>query len=167
MASNEWDDFEDQGDGSGAPKALREAYDRQKKELDKLRKEYEGLNKKVKQSSTKDILESLGVNPKVARFVLADVDDVSKESVTEWVNENGELFGISLGEQSEGKDSTPAPPTGMSPEEANALAAINQFSTPDAQGVTGGTADMEKQIKGAASPEELIAMLGLNKSQAF
>ena len=165
MANNDWDD-DDAADEQSAPKALREAYDRQKKELAKLQKEYESLNRKVRQSSTKEILESLGVNPKVARFVLADVDDVSKEAVTEWVNENGELFGISL-DNSASEPAQAEPPKGMSADEANALAALNQFSTPDAQGVTSPTADMEKQIKSAASPEELIAMLGLNKTQAF
>jgi hypothetical protein len=167
MANNDWDDFdEDTADGQGSPKALREAYDRQKKELNKLRKEYEGLNRKVKQSSTKDILESLGVNPKVARFVLADVEDVSKETVAEWVNENGELFGISL----DGSKDEPAqaePPKGMSPDEANALAQLNQFSVPDANGVSSTEADLEKRIKGATSPDELVAMLGLNSTKAF
>jgi hypothetical protein len=167
MANNDWDDFdEDTADGQGSPKALREAYDRQKKELAKLRKEYEGLNRKVRQNSTKEILESLGVNPKVARFVLADVEDVSRESVTEWVNENGELFGVSLGEPDDGKAEA-EPPKGMSADEANALAQLNQFSVPDASGATTTEEDLAKRIKGASSPDELIAMLGLNKSQAF
>ncbi len=166
MANDNWDDFDgDESRDDDGPKQLREAFNRLKKENAKLQKEHESLQKRQRQTDVKNILEEVGANPKVARFVLQDIEDVTKENVVEWVSENGELFGISTDAP---KGDAPAePPKGMSPDEANALTALNQFHAPQPSGPSAAEEELRKRIREAKDPDELISMLGINKTQAF
>lgn len=164
MANDNWDDLTDEApqDADG-PKRLREAYDRQKKELDKLRKEYDGLIKRQRQADVKSILEEVGVNPKVARFVLSDVEDVTKEAVQEWVSENGELFGISQGEP----EAANTPPEGMSAEEASTLSQMQTASSGDSSKPPTSQEELLRAIKATTNEAELQELLGTNRGRTF
>ena len=39
------------------------------------------------------------MNPKAVRLILKDIDDVNEESVNNWLDENGDLFGLTKSEE--------------------------------------------------------------------
>ena len=162
MANNdEWDDIDDdiQDDGSDVVKRLRQVERAQKKRIAELESANADLNKKTRQTAVKEILGTVGVTPKIARFVLADVDDPTPEAVTEWLRDNAEVFNIELSDSPQG---TPDVPQGMSPDDVRNLASINQFvdTTAAAAAPSGPAAELEQQVAAATSPEELMRLLG-------
>lgn len=167
MANNDWDDFDDddQGDGSDLVKKLRAQLKAANKRASELEAQAGELSKKYKQREVKDILGSLGVTPKVARFVLADVEDPTEESVKAWAVENAEIFGFEIGG---GDQQDQKVPQGMSPEEAQNLAAINGFVDGSRPATSGSDEDLEQQIGNVSSEEELLKLIGGGrKLQAF
>ncbi len=46
--------------------------------------------------TVKEVLEKKGVNLKAARLVLKDLDDVNEESVNNWLDDNADLFGLTV-----------------------------------------------------------------------
>jgi hypothetical protein len=51
-----------------------------------------------RERTVKEVLEQKGVNPKAVRLILKDLDDISEESVNNWLDDNGDLFGLHLQE---------------------------------------------------------------------
>ena len=95
----------------------------------------------------KEVLEKKGVNEKAARLVLKDLDDVNEESVSNWLDDNADLFGIKVAEQE-------------APVNQQELARLRQQDvltqgalTPD-RGL-----DMEQRLNQANSAEELLSIL--------
>lgn len=159
MANNDWEDFDDddQGDGSDLVKKLRAQLKAANKRAAELEATAGELSKKYKQREVKDILSSLGVTPKVARFVLADVEDPTEETVKNWAVENAEIFGFTIGD---GDQQDQKVPQGMSAEEAANLAAINGFVDGSRPATTGSDEDLEQQIVSTTSEEELLKLIG-------
>lgn len=159
MANNDWDDFDDEsGDGSELVKKLRNQLKQANKRNSELEAAQEGLAKKVRQREVKDVLDAKGVNPKIARWVLADVEDPTEESVTEWLVENGELFGVTGVDGAEGARQTV--PKGMSVEDIAAQRSINQFVD---QTDTAGASTTQEQalaIENADNLEDLMKAIG-------
>jgi hypothetical protein len=95
----------------------------------------------------KEVLDQKGVNPKAARLILKDLDDVNEESVSHWLEDNGDLFGLTQ---------KPA----VTQEQQVDLAALRQQdivtqggTTPDKQ------MDALQRINDASSADEIIAMI--------
>lgn len=61
-----------------------------KKELEAQLADFKG---KFRQSEVKSVLEAKGVNPKVAKFIGNDVDDIEA-----WLSENADVFGFTVGQ---------------------------------------------------------------------
>ena len=53
----------------------------------------EAFERQQRESTVKNVLESKGVNSKAARLILKDLDEVNEEAVTDWLRDNGDLFG--------------------------------------------------------------------------
>ena len=104
MSNNYWDeeDEDDQdtndfsGDGSDLLKKLRKAKRSDEKRIKELTEQLEGLSKVQRERTVKEVLEKKGVNAKAARLVLKDLDDVSEESVSNWLDDNADLFGLTV-----------------------------------------------------------------------
>ena len=104
MSNNYWDDDEDdldtdndvQLDGSDLLKKLRKAKRADEKRIKELTEQLEGFSKSQRERTVKDVLEKRGVNPKAIRLILKDIDDVSEESVNNWLEDNGDLFGLNV-----------------------------------------------------------------------
>jgi hypothetical protein len=102
MSNNYWDEDEDdqdtqddvQMDGSDLLKKLRKAKRNDEKRIKELTEQLEGLSKSQRERTVKDVLEKQGVNPKAQRLILKDLDDITEESVNNWLDDNGDLFGI-------------------------------------------------------------------------
>ena len=108
MSNNYWDEEDDdldtdvsetQMDGSDLLKKLRKAKRNDEKRIKELTEQLEGLSKAQRERTVKEVLEKKGVNPKAVRLILKDIDDVSEESVNNWLEDNGDLFGLTQNAQ--------------------------------------------------------------------
>jgi hypothetical protein len=128
-------------------KKLRKAKRSDEKRIKELTEQLEGLSKVQRERLVKEVLEKKGVNQKAARLVLKDLDDVNEESVSNWLDDNADLFGIKVAEQE-------------APVSQQDLARLRQQDvltqgalTPD-RGL-----DVEQRMKQATSAEELLSIL--------
>jgi hypothetical protein len=104
MSNNYWDDDEDdldtdndvQLDGSDLLKKLRKAKRADEKRIKELTEQLEGFSKLQRERTVKEVLEKRGVNPKATRLILKDIDDINEESVNNWLEDNGDLFGLNV-----------------------------------------------------------------------
>ena len=155
MSNNYWDEEDDEdqdtqeyaGDGSDLLKKLRKAKRADEKRIKELTEQLEGLSKVQRERVVKEVLAKKGVNEKAARLVLKDLDDVNEESVSNWLDDNADLFGIKVAEQE-------------APVNQQELARLRQQDvltqgalTPD-RGL-----DVEQRLNQANSAEELLSIL--------
>ena len=153
MSNNYWDDEdEDETTITGnesendLQKKLRKKIKADEKRMKELEEKLDGYVKKEKESSVKELLEKQGVNPKAARLILKDLDEVNEETVTNWLEDNGDLFGYSPAEGTPEVDSNR--------EELRKQNAVTQGAiTPDR------AEDLEMRIAQAQSQEELNRIL--------
>ena len=108
MSNNYWDEEDDdqdtdtdtQMDGSDLLKKLRKAKRADEKRIKDLTEQLETFTKSQREATVKSILEKKGVNQKAARLVLKDLDgDFSEESVNNWLDDNADLFGITVAKE--------------------------------------------------------------------
>ena len=156
MSNNYWDEEDDDLDTEsqsfGASegdllKKLRKAKRSDEKRIKELTEQLEGLSKVQRERVVKEVLEKKGVNLKAARLVLKDLDDVNEESVSNWLDDNADLFGIKVAEQE-------------APVNQQEIARLRQQDiltqgalTPD-RGL-----DVEQRMNQAGSAEELLSIL--------
>ena len=156
MSNNYWDEEDDDLDTesqsfgaseSDLLKKLRKAKRSDEKRIKELTEQLEGLSKVQRERVVKEVLAKKGVNEKAARLVLKDLDDVNEESVSNWLDDNADLFGIKVAEQE-------------APVNQQELARLRQQDvltqgalTPD-RGL-----DMEQRLNQANSAEELLSIL--------
>ena len=155
MSNNYWDEDEDdqdtdnetQMDGSDLLKKLRKAKRNDEKRIKELTEQLEGLSKSQRERVVKDVLEKKGVNPKAQRLILKDLEDISEESVNTWLDDNGELFGL-----------TKAPE--VSEEQELNRAALRQQDVVTQLGTTPDKAqDLMNRVMNAASADELTSII--------
>jgi hypothetical protein len=154
MSNNYWDDDEDdqdtdneaQMDGSDLLKKLRKAKRSDEKRIKELTEQLENLSKSQRERTVKEVLEKKGVNPKAQRLILKDLEDVNEESVNNWLEDNGDLFGLAPSEVSEEKQLN--------------LAALRQQDVVTQMGTTPERADdLESRISNAQSADEILNIL--------
>ena len=157
MSNNYWDDDEDdidtqdesQMDGSDLLKKLRKAKRADEKRIKELTEQLEGLSKSQRERTVKEVLEKKGVNPKAVRLILKDIDDVSEESVNTWLDDNGDLFGL-----------TPAQDASQNNAD---LAALRQQDVITQGATTPDRAEnLEQRLSNAESAEEILSILRSN-----
>jgi hypothetical protein len=106
MSNNYWDDEDDDldtidetpMDGSDLLKKLRKAKRADEKRIKELTEQLEGFSKTQREAIVKSVLEKKGVNLKAARLVMKDLDDINEDSVSNWLEENADLFGLTVNE---------------------------------------------------------------------
>jgi len=157
MATNQWTDDDDDfdfEDAQPAPandndlvKQLRKAMRAKEKENKELAEKFEALNKTQRERVVKEVLESKGVNAKAARLIMKDLEDINEESVSNWLDDNGDLFGYS--KQIE-----------VDPQQQIDLAALRQQDIVTQGALTPDKAmDAMNRINDASSAEDIIAMI--------
>ena len=87
------DDYNEPAQQAGGPKALREAYEKEKEARKQLEDRLAKLEEKNQVESLASALKGKGVNPKAAS--LAAKFGVTPDKVDEFVTEYGDVFGIS------------------------------------------------------------------------
>jgi len=106
MSNNYWEDEDEDldtdqgfsGDGSDLIKKLRKAKRADEKRIKELTEQLESLSKVQRERTVKEVLEKKGVNAKAARLILKDIDEVNEETVSHWLDDNADLFGIKIDE---------------------------------------------------------------------
>ena len=155
MSNNYWDEDEDdqdtdnetQMDGSDLLKKLRKAKRNDEKRIKELTEQLEGLSKSQRERIVKEVLDKKGVNPKAQRLILKDLEDISEESVNNWLDDNGELFGLTK---------EPA----VSEEQELNRAALRQQDVVTQLGTTPDKAqDLMNRVMNAATADELTSII--------
>lgn len=168
MSNNQWDEFDDEtyGDEGEGPKALRDALKKEQKERKQLEEKLASLQKSSRERTLKEVLNSNGINPAIAKFIPSDVDDES--SVNEWLVENASIFNFNLGGSNEEVPAptganpfdltgTITPPMGVTQEQADAFTTISQTSQGSVPMTSEGA--VLAAIQNASTPEELSRLL--------
>ena len=155
MSNNYWDDEDDDldtieeapMDGSDLLKKLRKAKRADEKRIKELTEQLEGFSKTQREATVKSVLEKKGVNLKAARLVMKDLDDINEESVSNWLDENADLFGLTVNEDS----------SKVSQEDRAALRnqdlVTQNAMTPDRAN------DIEYRMSQATSEEDILSIL--------
>ena len=152
MSNNYWEDEEDDFDtndnldGNDLVKKLRKAKRADEKRIKELSEQLEGFLKEKKESTVRQVLEKKGVNAKAARLILKDIDDVNEEAVSNWLDENADLFGITVADAPE--------------VDKNNLAALRNQDVLTQGAVTPDKAeDFEMRLSNANSADEILSLL--------
>jgi len=154
MSNNYWDEDEDDLDtetitgnesGSDLLKKLRKAKRADEKRIKELTEQLEGFSKEQRERTVKNVLEQKGVNPKAVRLILKDLDEVNEESVNNWLEDNGDLFGLSTQE---------------TPQSNVDRAALRQQDAITQGAITPDRAEnLEQRLGAAESAEEILSIL--------
>ena len=123
-------------------KQLRKANKQKEKELAELQAKMGELSKAQRERSIKDVLEARGVNKKIASFIPQDLDP-TEESLSKWLDDNGDVFGLNA----ESNQNNVDPAAAAAYQKMNQT--VNQGLTPDA------TDDIMKRLLSAETPEQL------------
>ena len=154
MSNYEYEDDDDDftNDSSNdLVKQLRKAAKQKDKELQELRSQFESLSKGQRERAIKDLLASRGVNSKIASFIPQDIDP-TEESLSKWLDDNGEVFGIESGQ-------TQATPN-VDP--AQAAAYKRMTNTADSGASPEHNADIMQKLMNANTKEELDEVIRLS-----
>jgi len=155
MSNNYWDDEDEDdldtetstGDGSDLLKKLRKAKRSDEKRIKELTEQLETFTKAQREQTVKQVLEQKGVNAKAARLIMKDLDEVNEESVTNWLTDNADLFGLTVDTQEKQE------------QEINRAALRQQDAITQNALSPERTEDMESRIASANSADEILAIL--------
>ena len=152
MSNNIWEDEDDDldmdssTDGGDLVKKLRKDKRSDEKRIKELTEQLEGLSRSQRERTVKEVLEKKGVNPKAQRLILKDLEDISEESVNTWLDDNGDLFGLTKPE--------------VNPEQEVNRAALRQQDIVTQNSLTSErTDDLESRISNAQSADEILSIL--------
>ena len=154
MSNYEYEDDDDDftNDSSNdLVKQLRKASKQKDKELQELRAQFDNLSKGQRERAIKDLLASRGVNSKIASFIPQDIDP-TEESLSKWLDDNGDVFGIESGQ-------TQATPN-VDPSQAAAYKRMTD--TADSGASPEHNTDIMQKLLNANSREELDEVIRLS-----
>lgn len=154
MSNNYWDEEDDDLDTidettvtDGRKNPLRKVTREQEKRIKELTERLEKFERQEREAVVSKVLENKGVNTKAARLILKDLEDVNEETVNGWLNENGDLFGLTPA------DVTPAV------SDADRQAILAQDALTQGALTPNRIEDLEYRIENAQSQEELNSIL--------
>lgn len=149
--ANQFDDFEDddfEAETSNGPAELRKALKRAEKERKELEKQLNEIRTAQREQSVKSVLESKGVNAKIAKFIPSDVS--TPDQVEAWLNEYSDVFGTAAPKSEEIEEVDP-----RALDLARLSAAVN-----NAQQSPAKIEDQMKALQSVTSKAELDALTG-------
>jgi hypothetical protein len=125
---------------------VRRAERAKDKQLKELQAELESLRRFQREATISQVLAEKGVNPKVAKFIPADIE-MSSDSISNWLTDNGELFGV-------------AAPVQQSAEQSENFAALRQIDAVTSGAISPDDVnDAFNIMNNASSAEELLNFL--------
>lgn len=142
------DDDDERGEDSRLVKQLREEIKARDKALSERDAELTSLRQANTQRTIADVFGAKGVNPQYARWAVRDLDEVTEESVAQWIEENSALIGA------------PAAPQATPPQEDpqadpyRRMAAVEGMAAPTLPG------DAAARVAAAQTEDEVWAALG-------
>jgi hypothetical protein len=153
MTNQYWDEEEDEMDTTplndgDAMKQLRKAKRADEKRIKELTDKLEAFDKAQRETVIKKVLEDKGVSPKAARLIVRELEgDITEDSVSNWVDDNAEVFGLQIQQQ-------------QTPERTIDRAALRQQDIVTQQAFTPDRADDALlRLNNAQSADEIIAMI--------
>ena len=151
MSNNYWEDEDDDldnessMDGNDLVKKLRKAKRADEKRIKELTEQLEGFSKAQREQTVKSVLEKKGVNQKAARLILKDLEEVSEDAVSNWLEDNSDLFGLQ---------------TTNTPQVNADIAALRQQDVLTQSAITPDRAEnIESRLNNASSTEEILDLL--------
>ena len=127
-------------------KKVRRAERAKDKQVKELQAELEALRKFQREATISQVLAEKGVNPKVAKFIPADIE-MSSDSISNWLTDNGELFGV-------------AAPVQQSAVDMNDINALRQIDAVTSGAISPDDVnDAFNIMNNASSAEELLNFL--------
>jgi hypothetical protein len=139
------DDDSDLNDlGNDLVKQLRKTNKQKEKELADLKAQFETLSKAQRERTIKDALERRGVNQKIAAFIPQDIDP-TEESVSNWLTNYADVFGLELVQQNQTPNVDPA----------QAAAYQKMTNTVDQAASPEPTEDVMRRLMNAHTKEDL------------
>jgi len=125
---------------------VRRAERAKDKQVKELQAELESLRKFQREATISQVLAEKGVNPKVAKFIPADIE-MSSDSISNWLTDNGELFGV-------------AAPVQQSAVDMNDINALRQIDAVTSGAISPDDVnDAFNIMNNASSAEELLNFL--------
>jgi hypothetical protein len=101
------DDFDLDSSSNDLVKQLRKQLRAKEKELSEKDSALTNLSKAQRERAIKDTLASRGVNSKIASFIPQDIDP-TEESVSKWLEDYADVFGIELSQNQATPNVNPA-----------------------------------------------------------
>lgn len=142
----DYDDAPQRGSSDEVLKKVRRAERAKDKQLKELQAELESLRKFQRETTISQVLAEKGVNPKVAKFIPADID-LSSDGISNWLNDNGDLFGV-------------AAPVQQSAVDMNDINALRQIDAVTSGAISPDDVnDAFNIMNNASSAEELLNFL--------
>ena len=148
---DEDDDITTNDSSNDLVKQLRKASKQKDKELQELRSQFENLSKGQRERAIKDVLATRGVNSKIASFIPQDIDP-TEESLSKWLDDNGDVFGIESVQTQATANVDPA----------QAAAYKRMTNTADSGASPEHNADIMQKLLNANSKEELDEVIRLS-----
>lgn len=163
MSGNDWED--DNGNNNGndqnGPRALREAFNKLKEQLDEQKATNEKLAAENRSNTIGTILTSEGYNPKIAALIPQTIE-ASKDKLTAWLDENAELF-----PKNATPPATPVQPISAASEETGG-GAEDRMGAAVALGLPPDQIrNLEAEMAAAKTPEELDKVMSAHKGVRF
>lgn len=151
MSNINWDeddelDLEDTSNEENGIKNLRKAKRANEKYIKQLEEKLGEYIAKDYERTVKEVLSSKGVNAKAARLILNDLEEVTEESVTNWLINNGELIGFQPKQES-------------NINEADLQSLAKQDAVTNDAGTPSNSDDVEQRLAQATSEEEIMSIL--------
>jgi hypothetical protein len=145
------DDFTMDDSSNDLVKQLRKASKQKDRELNELRSQFESLSQGQRERSIKDALASRGINPKIASFIPQDIDP-TEESVSKWLEDYADVFGIEAGQTQATHNVNPA----------DAAAYKRMTNSADSGASPEHNGDIMQRLMNANSKEELDEVIRLS-----
>jgi hypothetical protein len=101
------DDFDLDSSSNDLVKQLRKQLKAKERELSEKESALTNLSLAQRERAIKDTLASRGVNSKIASFIPQDIDP-TEESVSKWLEDNADVFGIELSQNQATPNVNPA-----------------------------------------------------------
>lgn len=153
MSNFELDEDEFEFDSNDVLGQLRKANKAKEKQLKEIQEELANLRKEKRERTISEVLTARGVNPKISAFIPQDID-LTEESLSSWLTEYGDVFGVSQTNQS-----NPAIPEGFVDNYQKAQATLDGGISADRQQMI--EAQMaEAATKGPDALKQLFSELG-------
>jgi hypothetical protein len=150
MATNYYDDDEDNDTTTDVVGQLRKVNRTLEKRAKELEQELAGLKSQTRQRTVKDVLQAKGLNPKIAALIPQDIEPTD-DALAKWIEDYGDVFGVQVPTEEKPAEKSP---------EIKAQARINNMVA------TGTAPDIDEdafaKIANAKTKEDLDILLGLN-----